>query len=167
MSILPTSHFFLIMLIGVVLVLSCSEEQNDVITEQIITMERAALDRWGKGDVYGYLDIYADEITYFDTATEQRIDGLAAMKQRYVPIQGKINIDHYDMIDPKVQVHGQTAVLTYNLIDYEPNEQGDLKEIRWNSTAVYAHVDGEWKIIHSHWAHTRPHDQDSDTDLAM
>jgi hypothetical protein len=33
--------------------------------EQILALERAALDRWGKGDPGGFLELYANDITYF------------------------------------------------------------------------------------------------------
>ena len=37
--------------------------------EEILALERAALDRWGKGDPDGYIEIYSSEITYFDPFT--------------------------------------------------------------------------------------------------
>jgi len=49
------------------------------ITTEIVALERAALDRWGKGDPQGYLETYADEVTYFDPVAATRIDGLEAM----------------------------------------------------------------------------------------
>jgi hypothetical protein len=27
---------------------------------------------------------------------------------------------------------------------------------RWNSTEVYSRINGQWKIIHSHWLYTMP-----------
>src|SRR5262249_54934932 len=42
--------------------------------DDVMALERAALDRWGKGDPSGFLETYASEITYFDPATERRVD---------------------------------------------------------------------------------------------
>jgi hypothetical protein len=36
----------------------------------VIATERAALDRWGKGDPDGFLSIYAPEVTYFSPTEE-------------------------------------------------------------------------------------------------
>lgn len=83
--------------------------------EEIITMERAALDRWGKGDPQGYLEIMAQEVTYFDPIQRKRVDGLPAMTALLVPFTAKIKIDRYEMIDPAVQRHGHLAILTFNL----------------------------------------------------
>ena len=90
----------------------------DATAEKIIAMERAALDRWGKGDPQGYLEIMAPEITYFDPFQERRVDGLEAMKTLLAPLTGTIKIDHYEMINPKVQRSGDVAVLTFNLVDH-------------------------------------------------
>ena len=49
----------------------------------ILRLERAALDRWGKGDPGGFLDLYAADITYFDPVTAKRIDGHQAMVDYY------------------------------------------------------------------------------------
>ena len=139
-------------LLGLLFVISCSGEQKSDVTEKIISMEQAALDRWGKGDPWGFTEISAEEVTYFDTGTKQRVDGLKTLKELYTPREGKIKIERYEMINPKVQIHGNTAVLTFNLIDYVPTSEGSIREVYWNSTEVYSQINGQWKIIHTHWS---------------
>jgi uncharacterized protein (TIGR02246 family) len=120
-------------------------------------MERAALDRWGKGDPQGYVDIMANDVTYFDPVREKRLDGLEAMKLMLAPITGKIKVSRYDMIDPKVQAHGDSALLTFNLVSYVTAPDGQERAIaRWNSSELYARVDGQWRIVHSHWSYIKP-----------
>jgi len=50
--------------------------------EELVALERSALDRWIKLDPQGYSDLQAPEITYFDPFTERRVDGLDAMQVR-------------------------------------------------------------------------------------
>ena len=50
------------------------------LAEIIIGLERAALNRWGKGDPGGYLEIMATEMTYFDPFTKRRVDGMNAIR---------------------------------------------------------------------------------------
>ncbi|HLK50097.1 MAG TPA: DUF4440 domain-containing protein [Bryobacteraceae bacterium] len=126
------------------------------LSDQIIAIERRALDRWGTGDPYGYLEIDAPEITYFDPAQEKRVDGLAALTELLAPLAGTFRIDRYEMIDPKVQVHGEIAVLSYNLVSTARLPDGGEATVRWNSTEVYARLKGEWKIIHNHWSYIKP-----------
>lgn len=144
----------LLLFTSVVLItgISNSTKQEDV-PATIIAMERAALERWGNGDPSGYLEITAPEETYFDPSLELRKDGLDALKAYYEPIRGEVSIDEYKMINPRVQVHGDTAVLTFNLVDWNTSE-GVKHESRWNSTEVYHRFDEGWRIIHSHWSYT-------------
>jgi ketosteroid isomerase-like protein len=123
---------------------------------EVISLERAALDRWGNGDPRGLLELYAPEITYFDIGTERRLDGHAAMTEYYRPITGKVKVARYEMIGPKVQRHGDVVVLTYNLRNDAVQPDGKQVTVRWNSTSVYARLGREWKIIHSHWSLTAP-----------
>src|SRR5213592_684648 len=93
----------------------------DRVTEQIIAIERSALDRWINFDPQGYLDLFAAEVTYFDPIPEKRVDGVEAMKTVLAPLKnfkGSIKQARYEMIAPKVQHHGDVALLTFNLINY-------------------------------------------------
>jgi ketosteroid isomerase-like protein len=139
------------------LTLSCQADSASFAPEHIIAMERAALDRWGRGDPQGYLTTMAPEVTYFDPIQARRIDGLGAMKDLLVPLTGKIRVDRYDMLDPKVQFHGDSALLTFNLVSYQKQADGaDRVVARWNSSELYARVDGRWQIVHSHWSYIQP-----------
>lgn len=124
--------------------------------EQIIALERGALDRWGKGDPGGFLDLYGADITYFDPVTAGRIDGHRAMEEYYRPFIGKIHIPRYEMLNPQVVIEGDMALLTYNLVTYLRNAKGvESVGSRWNSTTVFLRRGGTWKTLHSHWSFTR------------
>ena len=123
--------------------------------DHIISLERAALDRWGKGDPGGFLDVYADDITYFDPVTPARIDGHEAMTEYYRPWIGKIRVDRYQMSNAQVVVDGNMALLTYNLVNYIRDAGGvEIEGSCWNSTTVYQQRGGIWNVIHSHWSFT-------------
>jgi len=125
--------------------------------DTIIAMEKAALDRWGKGDPQGYLNIMDTDLTYFDPFQEKRLDGLSAMKDFLKPFWGKIKVDRFEMLNPKVQRDGDMALLTFNLLSYVKQPDGTEKLVaRWNSSELYRRIKGEWKIIHSHWSYIKP-----------
>jgi uncharacterized protein (TIGR02246 family) len=127
-----------------------------MIDEQILELERRALDRWGKGDPNGFLELYAPDVTYFDPVTAERIDGHGAMVDYYRPWVGKIRISRYELHHPRVVVDGDMALLTYNLVNYAQDDEGvESVGSCWNSTAVYRRRRGVWKAIHSHWSFTR------------
>ena len=122
------------------------------VDEEIIQMERAALDRWGRGDPGGFLEISAPDIVYFDPFLPRQIEGLSALRQYYDGLRGKIFIENDEMIDPHVQVSGDAAILTYR---FHSRGRGGV-EMRWNATEVYRRGSDGWRIIHTHWSLTQP-----------
>jgi hypothetical protein len=125
---------------------------NSNISESIIQMEMNALDRWGKGDPSGFLEISASDVVYFDPYIEKRIDGHEALSNLYDTFRGEITMDSYQMLSPVVQCSNDMAVLTFNLHSHSGNMC-----LRWNCTEVYRlEPDNHWKIIQTHWSFTKP-----------
>jgi ketosteroid isomerase-like protein len=131
------------------------------VAEHIIAIERAALDRWVRADPDGYLDLYSDDATYFDPFRDKRVDGLNSVSAQLAPVRGvklPFTEPRYDMLNPMVNVDGNTAILTYNLVNYgQPT--GKTEEVvlaRWNSTQVYRRVNDAWRLVHTHWSLTQP-----------
>ena len=56
------------------------------------------------------------------------------------------------MLNPKVQVYGDVAILTYNFAGVVKNKDGELKPSRAKSTRVYAKQGGKWKLVHANFA---------------
>lgn len=125
------------------------QEQDDT-AATIIGLERGALDRWGRGDPSGFLEISAPDVVYFDPFLDRRIDGVDELRRHYEGIWGKILISRYELLNPKVQLIGDAAVLTFNYVSYGGNED----EFRWNCTEVYRREAAGWKIIQTHWSFT-------------
>jgi hypothetical protein len=119
-------------------------------TDTIIAMECAALDRWGKGDPSGFLEICAPDVVYFDPSLERRIDGRDELSRYYEPIRGKVSIERFELLNPLVQRFGDAAVLTFNYVSYGGTEDAH----RWNCTEVYRWSGERWEIIQTHWSYT-------------
>jgi ketosteroid isomerase-like protein len=113
----------------------------------VSAVERGALERWGKGDPDGYLEISAPDVTYFDPFVGKQLDGIEALRSWYEPIRGKIRIDRDEMIDPRVQVIDEVAVLTMQYVSH-----GSEGAKHWNCTEVYRRSGSDWKIVHTHWS---------------
>jgi ketosteroid isomerase-like protein len=133
---------------------------SNSVLEEIVALERSALDRWITLDPQGYLDLMGPEVTYFDPTTDARVDGLEAMQMRLAPLRNMklpFKDPRYDMLNPKVQRHGDVALLTFNVVSYGTlPDKPETVLARWNSTEVYARIDGKWKIAHSHWSYVKP-----------
>lgn len=130
---------------------------GEEVEKLIIAREKAALDVWGRGDPSRYIELATGDITYFDPSLGKRLDGRKAFIDYLLPLKGTFSIYRFEMIGPSVQVTGNTAILTFNLLNYD--RQGAVTS-RWNSTEVYRLTDGEWKICHSHWSYIQPKQQE-------
>lgn len=127
-------------------------QSDEQITKKIIEMEHAALERWCNGDPSGFLGISADDVVYFDPFLEKRLDGHEELSKLYESLRGKIFAVQYEMINSKVQLSKEMAVLTFNF-----NARENNNEYKWNCTEVYRlEADGNWKIIQTHWSLTKP-----------
>jgi hypothetical protein len=121
----------------------------DNISETIIALEKAALERWGKGDPSGFLEISAQDVVYFDPFVKKRLDGIEALKNYYEGARGKIRIERFELLNPRVQIYSSIAVLTFNYASY-----GGESVSRWNCTEVYCFREKRWQIIQTHWSFT-------------
>jgi uncharacterized protein (TIGR02246 family) len=151
---MQTRHIIIVLVGAIAALTGCATTSTS--QDSIIAAERGALDRWGKGDPQGFLEVYAPDITYFDPLQEHRLDGIDAMKTLLLPLTGKIKVDRYEMIGTRVQQYGNVAVLSYNLNSHGTAPDGQPRVVRWNSTVVYARQDGRWRSVHSHWSFVRP-----------
>src|SRR5213594_2908043 len=104
--------------------------------QAIIARERAALERCYQGDPFGFVELLADDVTYFDDiAAGTRLDGGASVREYLAAFKGKLS--------PKVQLHGDIGVLTLNLNTYSPD--GNVTS-RWKATEVYRRIAGDWRF---------------------
>jgi len=134
-------------------VLKTNSEPLGGIAAEILRLETGAMERWRKGDPYGFLELSAPEVTYFDTKTAARLNGYGELKKEYDKRIGKIHYDVMEFIQPRVQVFGDTAVLFYQFLSTTLNPDGTIQSrTPWNCTEVYAKTAAGWKIVHTHWS---------------
>ena len=120
--------------------------------EIIITKEKAILDRWITGDTFGFIEAAAEEITYFDPGLEKRCTGKKEFHDWIAAFNGTFSFPAYELLDPQVQMHGDVGILTFNFIGF----MEDGSKEYWNTTEVYKLIEGNWKLISSHWSQTKP-----------
>lgn len=123
------------------------------LAEHIIGLEKAALDKWFKGDTSGYEQLWSKRsFTYFDAVVEKRVDDHATISGFLKTIEGKLFADSYDFRSPRVQIGQNMAVLTYQLF-----AKTTLIDMEYNCIEVYQkEEDGQWRVIHSTWSFIRP-----------
>ncbi len=93
----------------------------------------------------------ADDYTEFNPGYPTRIDG-KAMATRMSEIAPYEKTVFADMQNPKVQVYGDTAILTYNYAGITRAPDGKTKNQLAKSTRVYVKGGGQWKLVHANFA---------------
>jgi uncharacterized protein (TIGR02246 family) len=153
MDIMKTIIFFVTLCAVIV---SCQLKQEKVSLQQfeneILTHEHEMWDRWSAGDPTGFAESFHDDATLFrwhDVQTQARLDSKEEIQEYLNAFIGNIPAHKYEMVDPKIQIHGETAIMTfeYHIIMPDGESVG-----RWKATDVYQLVNSELKIVHSHWS---------------
>jgi uncharacterized protein len=119
---------------------------SDDTAAHLIALEEAALRRWYGGDPSGYLELCADDVVYVDPSRSQPIVGLPALATTCDSLRGTAGAVRIELLDPRVQVAGEAAVLGFHLVTWGADEAA----VRWHCTEVFRRTRGAWKLIHSH-----------------
>lgn len=129
--------------------------EERALAEHIIGLERAALDKWFKGDTSGYEQLWSKRsFTYFDGVVTQRIEDHDTIAAFLKTIDGKLFAESYDFRLPRVQFGQDMAVLTYQLF-----AKTSLIDMQYNCIEVFQReADNSWHVIHSTWSFLRPMD---------
>ena len=77
-----------------------------------------------------------------------RLDSIEEIRNYLASLEGEIPPHNYKIVDPKVQVYGDIAILTlhyHTMIDTVPGTP-------WKATSVYRLIDDVWHVVHDHWS---------------
>jgi ketosteroid isomerase-like protein len=64
-----------------------------------------------------------------------------------------------EMLNPKVQVYGNVAILTYNFAGVIKGNDGKVTPSKAKSTRVYVKMNGDWKLVHANFGMDPTEDQ--------
>lgn len=129
---------------------------RDRLLGDLLGLEDAAMERWRRGDPWGFWELSSPGVTYFDPETPGRVDGRDGLRELYAAVEGKILYDISEYIDPRVQAVGGGAVLSYQYRSATLHDDGSVSsDTRWNTTEVFVRIDGRWRIVHTHWSYAR------------
>ncbi len=120
------------------------------LTDHLLGLERAALDRWSGGDPRGYAMAAADDITYFDDiGAKEGVFGAESARAYLTSLEEVLPPHRYEMVRPHVQVYGDTAIVSFR---YDPSTEEGEQGTPWRASTVYVRQSDEWRMVHAHWA---------------
>ena len=129
-------------------------QDDEQVAREVIAATRAewdaALARRPAEEIWAHV---AEDYTGFSMAWPTRLDG----KELNLKVSEAFAGDAVypllsEMADPKVQVFGEVAVLTYQYVGAAMQSNGEAKRVNAKSTRVYVKRDGRWLLVHANYA---------------
>ena len=130
---------------------SANAAENPAVAAEIISLVRHQWDAEVAGKPAAEAANMADDYTEFGEDYPVLFSGKALM-ERYGQAPTDSKTVYADMLNPKVQVYGNTAILTYNYLGYSKDASGHIKPGLSNSTRVYIKQAGRWMLVHAHFS---------------
>lgn len=123
---------------------------EQAIAEQVIARERASVEAWRRKDKTFYADLLADDATYF-SAHSPYLDTDA--KRNFLPkfeqYAEMLKYQDFQMHNPRVQIYGDVAVLTYQA-SVAATLNGQPLHYTAKMTSIYVRQGNVWRVAHGH-----------------
>jgi ketosteroid isomerase-like protein len=127
-------------------------KDDPAVAAEVMSLARA---QWsaeiaGKGAADQMVAV-ADDYTEFNADFPTLVVGKAMASQMLSVPQSSTPM-YSDMQNPRVQVYGDTAILTYNFAGINKGSDGKIAPSTAKSTRVYVRQGGKWMLVHANFA---------------
>lgn len=138
------------MVTGLFAATNASATEQQTVANQIIAREKSSVEAWQRKDKAFFADFLSDDATYFSPMSpyldvEPKTNFLPKFEQ-YAEI---FKYNDVQMYNPRVQVYGDTAVLTYTS-SVSGTMGGQPINYTAKMTTVYVKQGNTWRVVHGH-----------------
>lgn len=137
-----------------VLVGQASAAEDPGVAAEVMALAKAqwALQDQDKPGAQSF-DTVADDYTEFNPVIPTLLEGKAMSVRMYdANLKAGSKGLSSEMINPHVQVYGDTAILTYNYAGLTKASDGKVTPDLAKSTRVYVKQGGKWMLVHANFA---------------
>lgn len=125
-------------------------ETPQAVADQIIAREKASFDAWQRKDKAFFENFLAEDSTYFSFESPYlETDPKTNFFPKFEKYAEMYKINDFQMYNPRVQVYGDTAVLTYNSA-VSVTFGGQPINYTAKVTSVYVKQGNTWRVVHAH-----------------
>lgn len=125
-------------------------DSPQAVAAQIIAREKASVEAWGRKDKAFFAEGLADDATFFSPMhpylEENPKENFLPKFEKYAEV---VKINDFQMYNPRVQVYGDTAVLTYNS-SVSATMGGQPMSYTAKVSSVYVSQGNAWRVVHVH-----------------
>jgi ketosteroid isomerase-like protein len=127
-----------------------ADSPQQALAAQIIAREKAAVEAWQKKDKAFWADYLAEDGTaFFSQSPYLESDPKVNFLPKFDQYAEMMKTLDFQMYNPRVQVYGDTAVLTYNASS-TVNMAGRTMSYTSKVTSVYVKQGNTWRVVHTH-----------------
>lgn len=127
-------------------------EENPRVAAEIMALTRA---QWAaemaRSPVSEQMTAIAEDYTEFNADHPTLIQGRALNARLYEAWAAGPTTLVGEMQNPRVQVYGDTAILTYNYVGLVRSREGDITSSNAKSTRVYVRQNDHWMLVHANF----------------
>jgi len=124
--------------------------EEELASEEVLAITRRMLDAMYAADPEVHRRHSAEDMSSYEWyIAPQRIDGLA-FHLALIESGGNGTSSRLDMLTPRVQVYGDTAIVNYTLLKTALPEAAPPQFSTMNETRVFVKLGGVWKMVHLH-----------------
>ena len=117
---------------------------------EVLEITRQMLDAMYTSDPEVHRRHSAEDMSSYEWyIAPQRIDGLE-FHLRLIESGGNGAASSLDMLTPRVQVYGDTAIVNYTLLKTMLSQDAPPRFSTMNETRVFVKLEGVWKMVHLH-----------------
>ena len=125
-------------------------QAEDIAAEEVLEITRRMLDAMYSADPDVHRKHSAEDMSSYEWyIAPQRIDGLD-FHLALIEGGGNGTSSRLDMLTPRVQVYGDTAVVNYTLLKTTLGTNTPPQFSTMNEARVFVKMDGVWKMVHLH-----------------
>ena len=126
------------------------EANQQAIAASIIAREKGSFEAWQRKDKAYFADFLTDDATFFSWMNPYlETDPKANFLPKFEQYAEMMKFNDYAMYNPRVQVYGDTAVLTYNS-SISASFGGQPINYTAKVTSVYVKQGNTWRVVHGH-----------------
>jgi len=123
-------------------------QSEAAVQKELLAIEMNGLDLWyGESNPTAFAQSFADKATYFDPWSGGRLDD-SGIAEYLMAFMGQVPKLEYKILNPRVDLYGDTAVLTFTCNAIDP-KSGAVTP--WNVTNVFMHTKDGWTRVHANW----------------
>lgn len=151
MQLKNSNSFYSILFLFLALCFTAGLYAQSSVEDEIISLTYKIWKAENENDMATRNKYVADDYTEFNPSYSTRIDGRTKnFNLSDANLNARTSLAD-EMLNPKVQVYGDVAILTYNFAGVIKDASGKVTPSKAKSTRVYVKTNGEWKLVHANF----------------